>query len=209
LVVAHGLSLVGPRGPVYRDVDLSLTPGGLAVVSGESGRGRTCLLLTLAGRMRPCSGTLTVAGRTRLSGIQRVAALGVTEGVNDLDDALSVAEHVAERLQLRAGPLNRRRTREAGTVAAVLAPVGLDLDPDTRAGDLRPSERRLLGAALALTDDPRLLVLDDVDRGLTADGQHVLWERLRGLTETTGVTIIASCVDAGPAAGLADLEVTL
>ena len=97
----------------------------------------------------------------------------------------------------------------AERVANALDPVGLELEPGTSAGDLRPSERRLLGAALALMDAPRLLVLDDVDRGLTAGDQRALWERLRALTETTGVTIIASCVDAGPAAGLADLEVTL
>ncbi|GAA4639243.1 ATP-binding cassette domain-containing protein [Actinoallomurus vinaceus] len=209
LVTACGLSLKGPRGWVYRDVDLSLTEGGLAVVSGEAGTGRTCLLLTLAGRMRPTSGEVTVAGQAAAATIQRVAAIGETEGVNDLDDALTVTEHVFERRHLRAGLLPRRPARRDEEVAAALAPVGLALDPGTPTGDLGPRDRHLLGAALALMDRPRLLVLDDIDRGMRGDHQREMWESLRALTERAGVTIVAGCVDAAPASGLADLEVVL
>ncbi|MCO5993830.1 ATP-binding cassette domain-containing protein [Actinoallomurus rhizosphaericola] len=209
LVVARGLSLRGARGWVYRDVDLSLAEGGLAVVSGEAGSGRTSLLLTLAGRMRPTSGGVTVAGRSAPSAIQRVAAIGETEGVNELDDALTVAEHVFERRHLRAGILPRRRTRRRDEVAAALSPAGLDVDPDTPVGDLGPRDRHLLGAALALMDRPLLLVLDDVDRGMRGDHQREMWTLLRALTEQAGVTIVAGCVDGAPAAGLADVEVAL
>lgn len=209
LVTARGLSLKGPRGWVYRDVDLSLAEGGLAVVSGEAGTGRTCLLLTLAGRMRPGSGEITVAGKATPTAIQRVAALGETGGVNDLDDALTVAEHVFERRHLRAGFLPRRPARRDEEVAAALAPVGLALDPGTPTGDLGPRDRQLLGAALALMGRPRLLVLDDIDRGMRGDHQREMWESLRALTARAGVTIVASCVDATPASDLADLEVVL
>ncbi|WP_460339959.1 ATP-binding cassette domain-containing protein [Actinoallomurus acanthiterrae] len=209
LVTARGLSLKGSRGWVYRDVDLSLAEGGLAVVSGEAGTGRTCLLLTLAGRMRAGSGEVTVAGKATPTAIQRVAALGETEGVNELDDALTVAEHVFERRHLRAGLLPHRPARRDGEVAAALAPVGLALDPGTPTGDLGPRDRHLLGAALALMDRPRLLVLDDIDRGMRGDHQREMWESLRALTAQAGVTIVASCVDAAPASDLADLEVVL
>ncbi|MEV5708176.1 ATP-binding cassette domain-containing protein [Actinoallomurus sp. NPDC052274] len=209
LVAARGLALRGARGWAYRDVDLALPEGGLAVVSGEAGSGRTSLLLTLAGRMRPTSGEVTVAGRSAPAAIQRVAAIGETEGVNELDDALTVAEHVFERRHLRAGLLPRRRAKRSDEVAAALAPVGLDVDPDTPTGDLGPRDRHLLGAALALLDRPRLLVLDDVDRGMRGDHQREMWACLRALTRQAEVTIIASCVDGAAAADLADVEVAL
>lgn len=209
LVTARGLSLRGARGWAYRDVDLSLAEGGLAVVSGEAGTGRTSLLLTLAGRMRPTSGEVTVAGRSTPGAIQRVAAIGETQGVNELDDALSVAEHVFERRHLRAGLLPRRRAKRDEEVAAVLAPVGLDVDPHTPIGDLGPRDRHLFGTALALMVRPRLLVLDDVDSGMRGDHQHEMWAFLRTLTAQAAVTIVASCVDGAPASGLADLEVAL
>lgn len=207
LVDARDLALKGDRGWVYRDVALALPPRGLAVVTGETGSGRTSLLLTLAGRMRPTSGTLGVAGRQGPAAIRRVAALGETPGVNELDDALTVAEHVFERRHLRAGLLPRRRARRAEDVRAALAPVGLDLDPDALVGDLPPYERRLLGVALALTDRPLLLVLDDADRGMRAEHREAFWARLRALTRDPGVTIVASRVDAAP--GRADVEVAL
>jgi ABC-type branched-subunit amino acid transport system ATPase component len=194
---------------VYRDVDLSLAEGGLAAVSGEAGSGRTSLLLTLAGRMRATSGEVTVAGHAAPSAIQRVAAIGETRGVNELDDALTVAEHVFERRHLRTGLLPRRRAEAGEQVAAALSPVALDLDPDTPVGDLGPRDRHLLGAALALMDRPRLLVLDDVDGGMRGDHQHEMWAFLRSLTGRADVTIIASCVDGAPASGLADLEIAL
>ncbi|MCO5975021.1 ABC transporter ATP-binding protein [Actinoallomurus soli] len=209
LIVARGLSLRGARGWAYRDVDLSLAEGCLAAVSGEAGSGRTSLLLTLAGRMRPTSGDVTVSGRSAPAAIQRVAAIGETEGVNELDDALTVAEHVFERRHLRAGILPRRRTRRRDEVAAALAPVGLAVHPDTPVGDLGPRDRHLLGAALALMDRPLLLVLDDVDRGMRGDHQREMWTLLRALTEQVGVTVVAGCVDGAPAAGLADVEVAL
>jgi ABC-2 type transport system ATP-binding protein len=209
LVTARGLSLRGARGWAYRDVEFSLAERGLAVVSGEAGTGRTSLLLTLAGRMRPTSGEVTVAGRSTAGAIQRVAAIGETQGVNELDDALTVAEHVFERRHLRAMLLPRRRANRNGKVAAVLAPLGLEVDPGTPTGDLGPRDRHLLGAALALMDRPRLLVLDDVDSGMRGDHQQEMWAVLRTLTAQAKVTIIASCVDGAPASGLVDVEVAL
>jgi RND superfamily putative drug exporter len=48
--------------PVLRDVGVRVPTGGLLVVEGPHRSGRTALLLTLAGRTRPDSGTLKVAG---------------------------------------------------------------------------------------------------------------------------------------------------
>ena len=205
-LAARGLGLKGPRGWVYRDVDLTVARGQLAVISGESGSGRSALLLTLAGRMRPTAGTVAVAGRTRLGEIQRRAALGPVTGVNELDGTLTVAEHVFEVTHLRRGLLPRRRGRRTEEVAAALSPVGLDLSPDAIVAELRPRERVLFGAALALMADPALLLLDDVDAGMPRTARRAVWERLGALD---GVTTVATCVEPEPAAELADVEVAL
>ena len=59
----------GPSGPVYGPIDLDVDAGGVTVLVGPSGVGRIALLMTLAGRMRPESGSLTVFGRTRVRDI--------------------------------------------------------------------------------------------------------------------------------------------
>ncbi|GLX48257.1 hypothetical protein Shyhy01_12070 [Streptomyces hygroscopicus subsp. hygroscopicus] len=55
-VTAEGLGLRGPRGWAFRGVSLDAEPGSLIAIEGPSGSGRTCLLLTLTGRMRPTEG---------------------------------------------------------------------------------------------------------------------------------------------------------
>ena len=62
-VVARNLHLTGKRGPVYGPIDLTVRTGELLLVTGPAGSGRTALLLTLAGRLRPSPGSeLTVLG---------------------------------------------------------------------------------------------------------------------------------------------------
>ncbi|GAT65289.1 multidrug ABC transporter ATPase-like protein [Planomonospora sphaerica] len=190
-VHAAGLSLEGGHGPVYRDVGLDAPAGSLTALAGQAGSGRTSLLLTLAGRMRPTSGVLTVAGQSRPRAIRRVAALGLVDGVNDLERSLTVREHVHERSRgLFWNARNRARA------AAALERAGLDLSPDDRTlvRALGREQRVRLGVALALLDGPGLLVLDNVDAGLPGDRRDALWATLEDLA-AQGLTVVAACTE--------------
>ncbi|MEV4242403.1 ATP-binding cassette domain-containing protein [Streptosporangium canum] len=195
-VHAVGLSLEGEHGWVYRDVGVAAEPGSLTVVAGQAGSGRTSLLLTLAGRMRPSEGTLTVGRYGRPRAIRRVAALGLVDGVNDLEKALTVHEHLHER---SPGMFwGRRQESRAGTALTL---AGLELSPGDRTliRDLSREERVRLGIALALLDAPGLLVLDNVDTGLAQDRQEALWATLGELGER-GLTVFAACTESERAA---------
>ncbi|MBB2909837.1 ABC-type branched-subunit amino acid transport system ATPase component [Streptosporangium becharense] len=190
-VRATGLSLRGEHGWAYRDVTVAAAPGSLTAVTGQAGSGRTSLLLTLAGRMKPTSGTLTVGGATTPRVIRRLAALGLVDGVNDLDAALSVREHVRERTP--SPPWNRHRSERA---EAAFALADLDLSPGDRtlARHLGRERRIRLGIALALLDRPGLLVLDNVDTGLSRDRRAALTATLRDLAGR-GLTVVLSCIE--------------
>lgn len=215
-VTASGLSLRGPRGRVYEDVGFEAGAGSLVAVEGPAGSGRTCLLLTLAGRMRPTSGTAAVAGHPlprRMAAVRRITALGPVSGVNDLDPALTVREHLRERtlLQRRFGEglvavprpgrgRARRAADERQRTSRALDLAGLDLDtlaqgPRTQARDLDALDTLRLGLALAVLARPRLLCLDDVDRGLATADRETAWQALRTVAES-GVTVVATCAEA-------------
>lgn len=197
-VHAVGLSLEGEHGWVYRDVGVAAEPGSLTVVTGQAGSGRTSLLLTLAGRMRPSAGTLTVGRYGRPRAIRRVAALGLVDGVNDLEKALTVREHLHER---SPGMFwGRRQESRAGTALTL---AGLELSPGDRTliRDLSREERVRLGIALALLDAPGLLVLDNVDTGLAQDRREALWATLGELGER-GLTVFAACTESERAAAV-------
>ncbi|RKS10626.1 ABC transporter family protein [Nocardiopsis sp. Huas11] len=191
-VHAEDVTLGTREGTVYSDVGFTARPGTLTVFQADSGGGRSALLLTLTGRMKPSSGTLHVDGfrlPAQARKVRRISALGLMGGVNDLDDRLRVREHLAEGLLLRMRPAPRGTTDEA------MAAAGLtDLDRSTLVKDLPMLERRRFGTALALVNEPRLLAVDDVDAGLCREHQARMWRTLRDLA-ADGLTVIATCAD--------------
>jgi ABC-2 type transport system ATP-binding protein len=202
-VRAEAVTLTTRQGPVYTGVDFTARPGTLTVFQADSGGGRSALLLTLCGRMRPTGGLLHVDGQTlpgQARKVRRISSLGLMDGVNALDERLRVSEHLSEARLLRTRPTSRSVTDEA------MAAAGLTrLDHRTMVEQLPMLERRRLGVALALVTEPRLLVVDDVDGGLSGDHQAHMWRTLKDLADE-GLTVIATCADARELATVADRD---
>ncbi|MEU2026042.1 ATP-binding cassette domain-containing protein [Streptomyces sp. NPDC016469] len=212
-VTAEGLGLDGPRGWAFRGVSFRADPGALIAVEGPSGSGRTCLLLSLTGRMRPTEGEAATAGLAlprRAAAVRRVAALGPVPGVSELDPAFTVAEHLRERaLLLRrydGSPralLRRPRERtaaarariDAALDAAGLDPATLPKAERTAVRDLERTEALRLSVALALMGRPRLLAVDDTDLKLSDAERDEVWQLLRSVA-AAGTTVLAVCSEA-------------
>lgn len=204
LLMTDRLSLRGPRGWVYRDVTFAAAPGELVALEGPPGSGRTSLLLTLAGRMKPSSGSARIGGHElpgELYEVQRIAALALVTGVSTLEPGLTVAEQFRERELLSL----RIRVRSE-TAAALEAWLGVPARTLVR--DLDARRRHLLAIAMALVGSPRLIVADDVDARISPREQLLLWERL-GLVARRGVTVVASCSDARFACDVVDQVVSM
>ncbi|MDX3751439.1 ATP-binding cassette domain-containing protein [Streptomyces sp. AK08-02] len=212
-VTTRDYGLKGPRGWAFHEVSFDAEPGSLIAVEGPSGSGRTCLLLSLTGRMRATTGSATV-GEWRLpeqaAAVRRVSALAHVPGVTDLDPALTVGEHLRERalLERRFGGslralLRPRAERAAETelrVDAALTAAGLDREAlpkgsRTAVRDLERLEALRLSVALALIGGPRLLGVDDTDLKLSDAERAEMWALLRSLA-TAGTTVVAVCSEA-------------
>ncbi|SIO90079.1 ATP-binding cassette domain-containing protein [Nocardiopsis sp. JB363] len=202
-VHAEDVSLTTREGPVYTGVDFTARPGTLTVFQADSGGGRSALLLTLTGRMRPTRGVLHMDGHSlpeQARKVRRISALGLMRDVNALDERLRVREHLSEARLLRLRPAPRTVADEA------MEAVGLaDLDRNTLVKELPMPERRRLGMALGLVHEPRLLGVDDVDGGLSPRSQASLWRTLKDLSDE-GLTVIATCADARELAAVADRD---
>ncbi|OON27016.1 hypothetical protein BSA16_34235, partial [Micromonospora sp. Rc5] len=85
VLVADGLSVVGEEGPVFGPIDLRVPDNTLVFLSGRGGSGRTALALTLAGRMKPTDGTLTVFGHDQLKDIRDTVAIAGVDAIDALD----------------------------------------------------------------------------------------------------------------------------
>ncbi|MFF1413230.1 ATP-binding cassette domain-containing protein [Streptomyces sp. NPDC058289] len=212
-VKAEDFGVKGPRGWVFRGIGIDAAPGSLIAVEGPSGSGRTCLLLALTGRMKPTEGHAEI-GRHRLpkkmAAVRRIAALGPVPGVNDLDQALTVAEQLREGALLQRrydGPVRallrprgERRASTAARIDAALDAAGLDAGtlpkgPRTSVRDLERLESVRLSVAIALLGAPRLLALDDLDLKLSDAERAEAWDLLRSLA-ARGTTVLAVCSEA-------------
>jgi ABC-type cobalamin/Fe3+-siderophores transport system ATPase subunit len=111
-VTARGISMTGPWGPAFGPLDLDVDAGGVTALMGPAGSGRTALLMTLAGRMKPSSGTVTVFGYSRARDIFAVSALAGIEELDSVSESVTVRDLITE--QTRWGAPWYRLVRRAG-----------------------------------------------------------------------------------------------
>jgi ABC-type ATPase involved in cell division len=156
-------------------VSLQVEGGGLAVVEGARGAGKSTLAEVTACRARPAAGALWIAGRDVLS-LQAASLPYVRRNIGYLPERPpllldeSVFENVLLPLAARGVPLGEAQD----LTAALLTRFGLPAR--TRTGALSAGERRLCAIARALIGAPAIVVLDeptagldDADRGLVLD----------------------------------------
>ena len=182
MIKAAGLGLRTRQGWVFRDVDLSLPDGSAVAIAGPAGSGRTMLLLTLAGRARPSTGELRVAGTVRRADIRRQVAVARATGAVELDPDLHVGDCRRE-----AGAAVRRTRTSAGPRSSWASTA----DRATPVGDLAPDDAALLALALAAAARPAALVLDDVDLHTTHAQQRRVWTALTAVA-AEGISTITS-----------------
>lgn len=180
-VRARGIRMSGPWGPVYGPVDLDIEAGGVTVLVCPAGSGRTALLMTIAGRMKPHSGEITVFGRSRAKDIFAHAALAGIDELDTVDESVTVRDLVTEQLRWDAQWYRLVRRADAGDVERICGPVfgDLPLPPlHEYVEELTELDRLLLRIALANTGKPELLVVGNIDYVTSDANRDLLVERL-------------------------------
>ena len=154
---------------VLRDVDLRVEAGERVAVFGPNGAGKSTLLRVLATLIRPSAGSVRVLGldpRRDLLAVRR--RIGVVAHRTYLDDQLTAAENLRYYGRLYDVPALERR------IAELLERVGLRRRADDRVRVFSRGMQQRLALARALLHDPDLLLLDEPDTGLDADGVALL-----------------------------------
>jgi ABC-type branched-subunit amino acid transport system ATPase component len=203
-VTARGIAVTGPWGPVFGPLDLDIDAGGATALIGPPGSGRTALLMTLAGRMKPSSGSVTVFGHSRARDIFGVSALAGIDELDSVFESVSVRDLITE--QLRWDAHWYRLIRRAGEAEReqVCRPVfgALPLPQlNEYVEELDELDGLLLRIALANTGRPPLLVVGGLDQVASDGNREVLAERLVELGEHQTV-ITATVNDIPPQWGI-------
>jgi hypothetical protein len=163
LLTASGLGVDGEHGPLFSGIDLELTSG-LHAIQLPGGPGQDALLLTLAGRLKPTHGTVTVLGDTQPRAIRRHCSIAAFADIDELEESVTVQTVLAEQSRWLA-PWYSRIPIEAGQdklhdVFGDIAPP----KPTSFIVELSDVQLLLLRVTLALLSDRPILVIGDLEQ---------------------------------------------
>jgi branched-chain amino acid transport system ATP-binding protein len=197
-------------GPVTAldDVHLAVEEGGITAVLGANGAGKSSLLRTINGLVRPKAGTVSLAG----ADITRVAVEDVVRrGLAHVPEGRGVIVELTVEENLRLGGLARRNgggfDETAERVYTLFPPLA---ERRKRlAQTLSGGERQMLAIGRALMSRPRVLLLDEPSLGLAPRITAEIMGVVRGLRETENLTVLLVEQNARSALSIADRAVVL
>ena len=182
VIETRALELRYGRKAALRGLTLSIPRGRIHAIIGANGAGKSSLFSVLLGFTAPTSGSASILGRDcrRLTAEDR-ARIGFVNEEHSLPGWLRVEELVA--LQRRQYPRwNEARYREiVGHFNAL---------PTQRIRELSRGERAGVNLAMALAQQPELLILDEPTLGLDVVAKRAFLETVLRSVDATGCTIV-------------------
>jgi ABC-2 type transport system ATP-binding protein len=181
-------------------VSFSVGPGEVFGLLGPNGAGKTTTIGVLTTRVRPTSGSASVAGVDVVRdpvGAKR--HLAVVPQRSNLDRALSARQILLFHAAYFGVPPEERARR----ATALLEQFGLTDRADDKVDFFSGGQSQRIMIARALMHQPDVLFLDEPTTGLDPQARLFVWDRIREL-KARGVTMILTTHDMDEAASLCD-----
>lgn len=189
-------------------VSLDVPTGKLAAIIGSNGAGKTTLLRTLSGLNKPTSGTMEWMDESILG--SKPESL-VRRGISHVSEGKSVVPELTVRENLELGAIWRRDKKELqdslDQVVNIFPRLGERIQQ--RSDTLSGGERQMLAIGRAIMAKPKLLLLDEPSLGLAPLVIEQIFQSIRDLTTSMGLTVLLVEQNAMGALKIADLGIVL
>jgi iron complex transport system ATP-binding protein len=198
------------RAAVLHGVTLALAPGEAVALVGPNAAGKSTLLRTLAGLLRPSAGVVALETRP-LPAWPRGALARTLALVTPQDEGpgtLAVEDRVALGRYPHRGPFRPLVEEDRAAVKRALQRTGIEPLARRRLGTLSAGERQLATLARGLAQEPRVLLLDEPAAHLDIGHQLRLF-RVLDEVRAGGVAVLAVVHDLQRAAAWAERMVLL
>ncbi len=174
---------------ILRDVDLNINAGEMVCLIGRNGVGKTTLLKTLMGILKPRAGTINYEQENLINKTSDKRArlgLGYVPQGRDIIPRLTVKENLI--LGLEALP-TRRKNATIPEEIFDLFPV-LKTMLSRMGGDLSGGQQQQLAIARALVGEPKLLILDEPTEGIQPSIILEIEAAVRRIVASKGIAVL-------------------
>jgi branched-chain amino acid transport system ATP-binding protein len=190
--------------PATRHVTLRVEVGERRLILGPNGAGKTTLFNQITGDIAPTSGSIRLFG-LEITGLppSRRAHLGIARTYQII--TLFQKDTLEHNVMLALLGLSRRRYDMVRPLASMpqmreraqraLARVALDHVAQRKVSDLSYGEKRRLEIALALAQEPKLLLLDEPMAGLSTEERTTIRNLIAAIPRTTTLVMIEHDMD--------------
>ena len=173
-----------------RGADLKVNPGEFVAITGRSGAGKSTLLNLIGGLSTPSAGQVVINGEdiTRMNESQRAAfrrdQIGIVYQMDNLIPFLSALENVL--LPMQAAGRKNAKSR----AVQLLEEVGLKERLNHKPAQLSGGERQRVAIAVALANEPSLLLADELTGELDSQTADKVMELLGALNTSRKLTLV-------------------
>ncbi len=173
-------------------LDLEIKKGELMAIVGNSGSGKSTLLNMLGGLDKPSAGSLFVDGKNLLKFSDKdymdykrnTVGFVWQNNARNLIPYLTAVQNV-EMPMLLKGTKARRKKAES-----LLEKVGLGERKNSRLDQMSGGEQQRVAIAIALANDPKLLLADEPTGSVDTKTSRVILDIFKELNRTEGITIV-------------------
>lgn len=175
---------------VLRGMSFRIPEGGMRVLLGPNGCGKSTFLKTMIGLHRASAGAIRLAGK-RIDGLlpHEIAQLGVSTKlqVPSVFRELSVYQNIRIAVQRTSGRDSRLRN---AMIDETLDTIGLLAEADSKAGNLSHGHQQWLEIGMAIASQPRVLLLDEPTAGMTPEETQQTARIVSRLNAERGMSVV-------------------
>ncbi len=187
LLQVRGVQTFYGKIQALKGIDMDVHAGEIVTLIGSNGAGKSTLMMTICGTPRARTGTIRFDGQdiTRMD-VHKIAQLGISQSPEGR--RIFPRMTVLENLQMGATVSDPKYFDEDLARSFKMFPI-LEKRQAQRGGTLSGGEQQMLAIARALMSRPRLLLLDEPSLGLAPLIVKQIFEAIKELNRTEGLTV--------------------